>query len=60
MAQEEIYPVRNNAPLGFESRYSGTGISNGVYSFNTMASLGFLEFYGGWCCKKEIIFTMLF
>ena len=25
------YPVRNNAPLGFESRYSGTGISNGVY-----------------------------
>jgi hypothetical protein len=26
-----IYPVRSNAPLGFESRYSGTGISNGVY-----------------------------
>ena len=26
-----FYPVRNNAPLGFESRYSGTGISNGVY-----------------------------
>jgi len=25
-----------------------------------MASLGFLEFYGGGCCKKEIIFTMLF
>ena len=25
-----IYPVRNNAPLSFESRYSGTGISNGV------------------------------
>jgi hypothetical protein len=28
----DFYPVRNNAPLGFESRYSGTGISNGVYS----------------------------
>jgi very-short-patch-repair endonuclease len=27
----DFYPVRNNAPLGFESRYSGTGISNGVY-----------------------------
>ena len=26
-----IYPVRNNAPLVFESRYSGTRISNGVY-----------------------------
>ena len=25
-----FYPVRNNAPLGFESRYSGTGISDGV------------------------------
>jgi len=25
-----IYPVRNNGPLGFESRYSRTGISNGV------------------------------
>jgi len=28
-----FYPVRNNAPLGFESRYSGTRISNGVYEF---------------------------
>jgi hypothetical protein len=27
-----VYRVRNNAPLGFESRYSGTGISNGVNS----------------------------
>jgi len=25
-----IHPVRNNAPLSFESRYSGAGISNGV------------------------------
>ena len=25
-----VYPVRNNASLGFESRYSGTEISNGV------------------------------
>ena len=26
-----IIPAGFNAPLGFESRYSGTGISNGVY-----------------------------
>jgi hypothetical protein len=26
-----MIPAGFNAPLGFESRYSGTGISNGVY-----------------------------
>jgi len=26
-----IIPAGFNAPLGFESRYSGAGISNGVY-----------------------------
>ena len=25
-----VYPVRNNAPLGFESRYSGTEISKSM------------------------------
>jgi len=32
-APEGLMPQRAgfNAPLGFESRYSGTGISNGVY-----------------------------
>ncbi len=28
--QNDIYPVRNIALLGFEPRYSGTEISNGV------------------------------
>jgi len=28
-----IIPAGFNAPLGFESRYSGTVISNGVYLF---------------------------
>ena len=34
-APEGVPPRRAgfNAPFGFESRYSGTGISNGVYFF---------------------------
>lgn len=37
-----VYPVRNNAPLDFESRYSGTGISNGAY----FSFLNFLMIFG--------------
>jgi len=53
-----VYPVRNNAPLGFESRYSGTGISNGVYS-SPAGYHGFNFFDFGFCqhCVLIVIYT---